>query len=126
MLITFHLHLYYRSLCIVYGTCWHTTTTTTTTTTINRSRETFPWLMTWEENNSRPTPPWSGRELCRGLEVSSYAFATSKKENVERGKLFDTPCYEWLDGNESKATSFYLSLQVVSGISKTGAELCDL
>lgn len=82
--------------------------------------------MTWEENNSRATPPWNAKELCRGLEVSSYAFATSKKENVERGSMFDVPCFEWLDGNESKSTTFYLSLQVVDGPAKTGVELCTL
>lgn len=94
--------------------------------TIGSNRETFPWLMTWEENNSRATPPWNAKELCRGLEVSSYAFATSKKENVERGSMFDVPCFEWLDGNESKSTTFYLSLQVVGGPAKTGVELCTL
>ena len=38
-------------------------------------RAAFPWLMTWEENRARRDAPWSGRTLCRGLEISSYACA---------------------------------------------------
>jgi len=90
-------------------------------------RATFPWLMTWEENRSRASLPWAGKTLCRGLEISSYAFATSKRDNVERGSLFDTPCFEWLDANEAKSTVLRLSLQAVSGEeSKTGLELVGL
>ena len=69
-------------------------------------REAFPWLMTWEENKARSHKPWSSKTVCRGLEISSYAFATSRRDNVERGKLFDTPCYEWLDANETKSTEY--------------------
>jgi hypothetical protein len=68
--------------------------------------------MTWEENYSRPTPPWSSRELCRGLEVSSYAFATSRRENVERGKLLETPTFEWLDAYEKKVGRVLISFRI--------------
>lgn len=63
-------------------------------------REVFPWLMTWEENHSRQQAPWNGRTLVRGLEFGSYALATSRKANVEMGKLFDQSCFEWLDAKE--------------------------
>ena len=77
-------------------------------------REDFPWLMTWDENRARKQEPWNGQTLCRGLEISSYAFATSRRENVERGKLLGQPTFEWLDANESKITTWYLSLQLGS------------
>eukprot|EP01046_Picozoa_sp_COSAG06_P000426 COSAG06_NODE_12_length_35417_cov_270.698992_8_plen_99_part_00 len=34
---------------------------------------------TWEENRHLDEKPWDGRVLCRGLEFSSYAFATDRK-----------------------------------------------
>ena len=46
-------------------------------------------------------------------QVSSYAFATSKRDNVARGTLLDTPCFEWLDAHETKDTTFFLTLQSV-------------
>jgi len=81
-------------LCLCY--CWE--------------RKRFPWLMTWEENGSRTHPPWNGNTLVRGLEFSSYAFATSRRDNVARGRLFDTPTFEWLDAFETKSTTFYVTL----------------
>jgi hypothetical protein len=63
-------------------------------------RATFPWLMTWEENRARQQAPWNGRTLVRGLEFGSYAFATSRRANVERGTLLGQPCFEWLDAYE--------------------------
>jgi hypothetical protein len=74
-------------------------------------RETFPWLMTWEENRCRSQAPWKGRTLCRGLEFGSYCFATGRKRNVEQGSMFGTPCFEWVDAYEEKKTNFWISLQ---------------
>ena len=73
----------------------------------------FPWLMTWEEMYGRDHAPWSSRTLCRGLEFGSYALAMSRKWNVEKGTLFDTPTFEWLDAYETKSTKFHLSIQAL-------------
>merc|ERR1711934_608235 len=75
------------------------------------NREDFPWLVNWEENCAREDKPWNGRTLCRGLEFSSYAMPTSRKENVERGSLFGVPCFEWLDAYETKETRFWMTLK---------------
>ena len=69
--------------------------------------------MNWEENCARMDKPWDGRVLTRGLEFSSYAFPTSREKNVAMGSLLETPCFEWLDAHEEKATTFYFSLQPV-------------
>lgn len=58
--------------------------------------------MTWEENCAREQAPWSGRTLVRGLEFSSYAFATTRRHNVFVNKLFGQPCFEWLDAGQVK------------------------
>eukprot|EP01048_Picozoa_sp_COSAG05_P003223 COSAG05_NODE_145_length_16478_cov_15.287197_16_plen_122_part_00 len=67
--------------------------------------------MTWEENRNNGELPWAGKTLCRGLEFSSYAFATGRRQNVAMGSLLDTPTFTWLDAYEEKSTSFYISLQ---------------
>lgn len=73
-------------------------------------RAVFPWLMTWEENYSRLLKPWNGKELTRGLEFGSYAYASSRQANVEMGTLLDTPTFEWIDAYEEKTTLFSVSL----------------
>jgi len=73
-------------------------------------REHYPWLMTWEENHFSRSMPWDGKELTRGLEFSSYAFALSRKENVELGQLLETPCYTWLDAYEERTSTFAMTL----------------
>ena len=69
--------------------------------------------MTWEENHAREQAPWSNRALTRGLEFGSYALAMGRRWCVEKGKMFDTPTFEWLDAFEEKTTDFWISLQRV-------------
>lgn len=78
-------------------------------------RTAFPWLMTWEENRTRAAPPWNRSELTRGMEFTSYAFATSRRENVEMGRLHDMPTFEWLDANERRTTTFTFGLFAYEG-----------
>ena len=73
-------------------------------------RESYPWLMTWEENRSRDHKPWSGKSLTRGLEFSSYPFATSRQANVKLGELHETPTFSWLDAYEERRTTFSFGL----------------
>ena len=74
-------------------------------------RNVFPWLMSWEENFAREVKPWSSKTLTRGLEFGSYAMALGRRWNVETNKLFDTLCYEWIDANEMKETSFTIGMK---------------
>lgn len=78
-------------------------------------REAYPWLMTWEEVYNRETKPWCCRELTRGMEFSSYAFATSREENVRLGELLDTPTFQWLDAHETRTSSFTMGLFTSEG-----------
>ena len=73
-------------------------------TCLSRVVRSFPWLMTWEENRHLDEKPWDARTLTRGMEFSSYAFATDRKTNVELGTLLDTPAFMWLDAFEKKHT----------------------
>ena len=37
--------------------------------------------------------------------------ALGRRWNVETNKLFDTLCYEWIDANEMKETSFTIGMK---------------
>lgn len=56
----------------------------------------FPWMGIWEENHSRPGPPWNGRALTRGMEFGVSPFPETRRQMVDRGTLFDTRTYRWL------------------------------
>jgi hypothetical protein len=56
----------------------------------------FPWLGIWEENHSRPNPPWNGRTLTRGMEFGVSPMPESRRQMIDRGRLFDVPAYRWI------------------------------
>src|SRR6266508_1311290 len=60
------------------------------------TRRDFPWMGIWEENHSRPGPPWNGQALTRGMEFGVSPFPESRRQMVERGSLFGTRTYRWL------------------------------
>ncbi len=50
----------------------------------------------WEENHSRTAPPWNGRTLTRGLEFGVSPMPETRRQMIERGRLFDTPGFRWI------------------------------
>jgi hypothetical protein len=59
-------------------------------------RADFPWLGIWEENLSRSHAPWKGATVTRGMEFGASPFPESRREMIERGRLFDTPTFRWI------------------------------
>jgi hypothetical protein len=59
-------------------------------------RSDFPWLGIWEENHSRTASPWNKKSLTRGMEFGASPFPESRRESVDRGRLFGIPTYRWL------------------------------
>jgi hypothetical protein len=62
----------------------------------------FPWLGIWEENYSRKQPPWNGQTLARGMEFGASPMPETRRQMIDRGKLFGVPAYRWLP---AKATA---------------------
>jgi hypothetical protein len=56
----------------------------------------FPWLGIWEENHSRTHAPWNGNTLTRGMEFGVSPMPESRRQMIDRGKLFGVPAYRWL------------------------------
>jgi len=59
-------------------------------------RSDFPWLGIWEENHSRTAAPWNGRALTCGMEFGVSPFPETRRDMVERGRLFDIPTFRWI------------------------------
>jgi len=59
-------------------------------------RDDFPWLGRWEENDSRTGTPWDGRTLTCGMEFGVSPFPESRREMIERPRLFDTAMFRWI------------------------------
>ncbi|MGB6687246.1 MAG: hypothetical protein WBE76_05330 [Terracidiphilus sp.] len=79
-------------------------------------REDFPWLGIWEENRSRRSAPWSGQEVTRGMEFGVSPFPETRKEMVERGKLFGTPTYKWIPAGGQLRAEYWVISQTVDVI----------
>jgi hypothetical protein len=74
-------------------------------------RADFPWLGIWEENHSRQASPWNGKTLTRGMEFGASPFPESRRESVDRGRLFGTPTYRWLPARTKLEVEYYAVLR---------------
>ena len=73
-------------------------------------RSDFPWLGIWEENASRAHAPWNGRTLTRGMEFGASPFPETRREAVERGKLFGERSLGWVPARSSVSVEYSLFL----------------
>jgi hypothetical protein len=71
----------------------------------------FPWLGIWEENCSRTAPPWNGHTLTCGLEFGVSPFPESRRQMIERGRLFDTPTFRWIPGRTGVEVGYIATLR---------------
>jgi hypothetical protein len=60
------------------------------------TRRDFPWLGIWEENHSRTHTPWNGGTLTRGMEFGASPMPESRREMIDRGRLFEVATYRWI------------------------------
>jgi hypothetical protein len=59
-------------------------------------RDDFPWLGIWRENRSRTDAPWNGATLACGMEFGASPMPESRREMIDRGRLFDVPAFRWI------------------------------
>jgi hypothetical protein len=74
-------------------------------------RADFPWLGMWQENCSRKNPPWSGRTIALGLEFGVSPMPESRREMVDRGRLFDVPTYRWIPARGRLEAEYWILAQ---------------
>ena len=75
------------------------------------NRADFPWMGIWEENHSRTNPPWNGKTLTRGMEFGVSPMPESRREMVDRGRLFDVPAFRWLPARARIEVEYYALVQ---------------
>jgi len=75
------------------------------------NRSDFPWMGIWEENYSRTAPPWNGKTLTRGLEFGVSPFPESRRQMIDRGRLFDVPTYRWIPARTAVTVEYWIVLQ---------------
>jgi hypothetical protein len=76
----------------------------------------FPWMGIWEENCSRLQLPWNGRALARGMEFGVSPFPESRRQMIERGRLFDIPTYRWIPAKGSLKVEYWIVLQSANSV----------
>ena len=69
-------------------------------------RRDFPWLGIWEENRSRTASPWNGNEVTRGMEFGASPFPETRRQMIDRGRLFDEPTYRWIPAHRSVTVEY--------------------
>lgn len=76
----------------------------------------FPWMGIWEENCSRTNAPWNGHTLTRGMEFGVSPFPESRRQMVDRGRLFGAPTYRWLPAKGRLKTEYWAIVRSVESI----------
>ncbi|HLK65636.1 MAG TPA: hypothetical protein VKU19_19495 [Bryobacteraceae bacterium] len=79
----------------------------------------FPWLGIWEENLSRPQAPWNGATIARGMEFGVSPFPESRREMIERGRLFDVPGYRWLPAKSRLEVKYWAVIEHADSVPET-------
>jgi hypothetical protein len=83
------------------------------------NRSDFPWLGIWEENASRASPPWNGAGLTRGMEFGVSPFPETRRQMIDRGRLFGVPTYRWIPARASVSVEYWVVTQPASVIPET-------
>jgi hypothetical protein len=66
----------------------------------------FPWLGLWEENHCRTAPPWNGRTITRGMEFGVSPMPETRRQMIDRGRLFGVPGYRWIPARKTARVEY--------------------
>lgn len=70
------------------------------------SREDFPWVTLWEENQAIQAVPWKKRTEARGLEFGTTPLALPRREAFAQGTLFGTPTFTYVPARGRKTVRY--------------------
>ena len=79
-------------------------------------RADFPWLGIWEENHARANAPWNGQALTCGLEFGVSPIPESRRDMIERGRMFDTPTFRWIPARATVEVDYCATLRPADSI----------
>ncbi len=81
------------------------------------------WVGDWMENQRNTSIPWAGKTTARGIEFGSSPYAEGLKKAIERGTMFDTPTYRWIESHETIGTWYVIHLAETAGKAVTDASV---
>ena len=76
----------------------------------------FPWMGIWEENRSRTQAPWNGVTMTRGMEFGVSPMPESRRQMIDRGRLFDVPTYRWIPARTQVEVEYCIVTRTGSAI----------
>jgi hypothetical protein len=82
-------------------------------------RDDFPSMGIWKENSSRQQPPWNGATLTRGMEFGVSPFPESRREMIERRRVFETPGFRWIPAATRVSVEYWALLSRTDTIPET-------
>jgi hypothetical protein len=82
-------------------------------------RADFPWMGIWEENQSRPAPPWNGRTIARGFEFGVSPMPETRRQMIERGRLFGVPTCRWIPARQRIGVEYRAVLYPANTVPET-------
>jgi hypothetical protein len=82
-------------------------------------RADFPWMGIWEENLSRTQMPWNGTTMARGMEFGVSPIPESRREMIDRGRLFGIPTYRWLPAKSLLEAEYWAVAQSAAVVPET-------
>ena len=83
------------------------------------NRPDFPWLGIWEENASRAGSPWNGAGLTRGMEFGVSPFPETRRQMIDRGRLFGVPTYRWIPARSQVSVEYWAVAMPASQVPST-------
>jgi hypothetical protein len=82
-------------------------------------RQDFPWLGIWEENHSRSHAPWNRTTLACGMEFGVSPMPESRREMIDRGRLFDVPTYRWIPAKSCVEVEYWAIVREADKVPET-------
>jgi hypothetical protein len=79
----------------------------------------FPWMGIWEENLSRESSPWNGQSIACGLEFGVSPVPESRREMIDRGRLFGVPTFRWLPAKSGVEVEYWAVARSTQSIPET-------
>ena len=76
----------------------------------------FPWMGIWEENLSRSHAPWAGSSITRGMEFGVSPMPESRRQMIDRGKLFGVPTYRWIPAKGKVDVEYWAVAQTSAAV----------
>jgi hypothetical protein len=77
----------------------------------------------WKENRGRTHTPWNGRTVTQGMEFGASPFPETRRAMVERGRMFDTPCYRWIEAKQALSAEYEAAIAPVDELPESFGEI---